>query len=430
MAEFLRCTISNLAGFVVRRNSLARVFKCGTIVRSSVRTYTFCHTGQVQKTGTREAIQNRVRWLNPFCSQLPLLHGFSTEDRVGSSKDDEYPPLPEYEFSMTSKIEESEVFLVRARGVPFTCTVEDVLHFFSECQIRNGPDGIHFTFNKDGRRSGEVLIEMESEDDVQKALAMHQKYMGHRYVEVYELQNHEAENLLRYTLQISDVTVHLRGLPYSVYEEDINHFFADLDIVPGGIKFLTNERGKKTGDAFVTFASPDHVKKALLKHKKTIGSRYIEVFPCRRNENSKFPETEKTEPFRTMCNIFHSEEKIDNENATAAPYTRSSGKNLATEHEPTQSSSLPTMSNLSAVNCIHMRGLPFQATGKDIADFFAPLRPVKIVIEYGPDGRATGEADVLFTTKEDSVAAMVKDKCYMRHRYIELFLNNATTSGS
>uniref|UniRef100_A0A1B6K0Z2 RRM domain-containing protein n=1 Tax=Homalodisca liturata TaxID=320908 RepID=A0A1B6K0Z2_9HEMI len=73
---------------------------------------------------------------------------------------------------------------------------------------------------------------------------------------------------------------------------------------------------------------------------------------------------------------------------------------------------------------IHMRGLPFRANQTDIADFFRPVNPVNIRIVYDDNGRPSGEADVEFSTHEDALRAMSKDKSHMQHRYIELFLNS------
>ena len=59
----------------------------------------------------------------------------------------------------------------------------DFTHKLSDCRIRNSENGIHFLLNRDGKRRGDALIEMESEQDVQKALEKHRMYMGQRYVE-------------------------------------------------------------------------------------------------------------------------------------------------------------------------------------------------------------------------------------------------------
>ncbi|XP_043859056.1 heterogeneous nuclear ribonucleoprotein H2-like [Dromiciops gliroides] len=72
--------------------------------------------------------------------------------------------------------------------------------------------------------------------------------------------------------------------------------------------------------------------------------------------------------------------------------------------------------NASCHHWVHMRGLPYKATVNDIYHFFSPLCPLRVHIEIGQDGKATGEADVDFMTHEDAVAAMVKEKTYMQHR--------------
>lgn len=77
---------------------------------------------------------------------------------------------------------------------------------------------------------------------------------------------------------------------------------------------------------------------------------------------------------------------------------------------------------------VHMRGLPFQALESDIAEFFAPLTPVSVEFEYGPNGRPTGEANVDFKTHQQAVEAMKNHKKNMEHRYIELFLNSSSDS--
>ena len=49
--------------------------------------------------------------------------------------------------------------------------------------IVDGKLGIHFTYVRDGRPSGEAYIELESEDDVQEALKRDKQNMGKRYIE-------------------------------------------------------------------------------------------------------------------------------------------------------------------------------------------------------------------------------------------------------
>lgn len=79
---------------------------------------------------------------------------------------------------------------------------------------------------------------------------------------------------------------------------------------------------------------------------------------------------------------------------------------------------------------VRMRGLPFQALERDITEFFAPLRPVQIIMEFTDSGRPSGAASVEFATHDDAMKAMKKHKANMQHRYIELFLNSTGEDGS
>ncbi|XP_050800986.1 G-rich sequence factor 1 isoform X2 [Gopherus flavomarginatus] len=326
--------------------------------------------------------------------QGPLLHqahpGRSYGQDSSSSFQDEYPPLSEYEPTPSKTGEEDDVFLIRAQGLPYSCTVEDVLSFFADCRIRNGERGIHFLLNRDGKRRGDALIELESQQDVQNALEKHWKYMGQRYVE-------------------------------------------GLDIVE--ITFVMDQRGRrKTGEAFVQFAAPEMANQALLKHKEEIGNRYIEIFPFRRSEvrsHSGLYRGKKTNTYPTTKLIKESESVFE-ENDLKQPLGLTVARESEKENEsyreviekPRDASEFGSTSS-SPLHFVHLRGLPFQASAQDIVNFFAPLKPAKITMEYNSSGKATGEADVYFETHEDAVAAMAKDRSYAQHRYIELFLNSS-----
>ncbi|XP_020844165.1 G-rich sequence factor 1 [Phascolarctos cinereus] len=330
--------------------------------------------------------------------------------------------------------EEDDIYLIRAQGLPWSCTVEDVLKFFSDCRIRNGEHGIHFLLNRDGKRRGDAVVELESEQDVKKALEKHHLYMGQRYVEVYEINNEDVDALMK-SLQaksspvVNDGVVRLRGLPYSCNEKDIVDFFAGLSIVD--ITFVMDHRGRrKTGEAYVQFEEPEMANQALLKHKEEIGNRYIEIFPSRRNEVRTHVGSHKgkkagpplakcaTEPELSFEEPDGSEElrpvtAFENEKEMELPKEA-----LGKTPEAADFGTMPSL------HFVHMRGLPFQANAQDIVNFFAPLKPVRITMEYSSSGKATGEADVHFETHEDAVAAMGKDRSHVQHRYIELFLNS------
>lgn len=65
--------------------------------------------------------------------------------------------------------------------------------------------------------------------------------------------------------------------------------------------------------------------------------------------------------------------------------------------------------------------LVISRVGVSLSQFFYPLAVCKILIECGPDGRPSGEADVYFHCHRDAVAAMSKDRMNIGEPVGELF---------
>merc|ERR1712146_609790 len=74
--------------------------------------------------------------------------------------------------------------------------------------------------------------------------------------------------------------IRLKGLPYKTEFGDIEKFMSGCRIVFNGITLLNN----KNGEAFVHMVDPIDVRRALCRHKKMLGSRYIEVFASSEQE--------------------------------------------------------------------------------------------------------------------------------------------------
>ncbi|NXF08659.1 GRSF1 factor, partial [Smithornis capensis] len=313
------------------------------------------------------------------------------------------------------KAESDSVYLVRAQGFPFSCTEEDVLTFFDGCRIRNGENGVHFLLNREGRRRGDALIELESKVDVQRALEKHLRYMGPRYVKVFEVHDNDVEGLLRNlrdeSQAINDGVVLLRGLPFSSTEEDIADFFSGLKITD--IAFIY--RGdRRTGEAFVQFAAPEMAAKALLQHKEYMGNRYIEVYISRKHQMQKhMPYDKQLMTYSRMRREYESipEERIWRD--TRDSYNQGGNRLYREGMEDSRNVLESGSASLSAQHFVHMRGFPTQVSAQDIINFFAPLRPTRIMVEYNSHGDATGEAEVHFQSHEDAVAAMAKEGSQM-----------------
>ncbi|EDV22119.1 uncharacterized protein TRIADDRAFT_29141, partial [Trichoplax adhaerens] len=334
----------------------------------------------------------------------------------------------------------TEEFVVRIRGLPWSATVEDVQKFFTGCRVKEGRQGIHFTYASDGRASGEAYIEFGSLEDFNRALERNRCHMGKRYVEVFKSKRSEMDYVVKRTKQRSgrdsENVVRLRGLPYECSKEEIAQFFTGYEIIPNGITFGVDRDGRSTGEAYVEFANTDVSERALSKDKETIGHRYIEIFRAKKSDihNMSAPKirpligsaaSSRPRPYdRKRGDRFtrgHPEDRYNQ----GRGYNRGYLDNRPSDH-PVEPDRPPDFE--PNVHSIRMRGLPFKVTENEIVDFFDQIPLQNIHIEYGDGGKATGEAVVEFYNYEDALEAMNKDRRRIKHRYIELFLNTTPES--
>ena len=87
-------------------------------------------------------------------------------------------------------------FAIRARGLPYDATKNEVLQFFSDCNIKNGKEGIHILVGPDGRLQGDALVVLEGQMDLNIALKHHNQNMGRRYIEVMPIGMTEVDHAL------------------------------------------------------------------------------------------------------------------------------------------------------------------------------------------------------------------------------------------
>ncbi|XP_038069597.1 epithelial splicing regulatory protein 1-like isoform X1 [Patiria miniata] len=81
---------------------------------------------------------------------------------------------------------------IRMRGLPFKATIEDIMRFLGETANYIRPHGVHMVYTMQGNPTGEAFIQMMSaERALQAAQTCHRKYMGERYVEVFQCSGDE-----------------------------------------------------------------------------------------------------------------------------------------------------------------------------------------------------------------------------------------------
>ncbi len=77
---------------------------------------------------------------------------------------------------------------LRMRGLPFSAAKEDITKFF-EC-FNPVLDSVVLTYRSDGRATGEAYVGFETPEDSRRAMELHRKSMGNRYIELF-LSNKE-----------------------------------------------------------------------------------------------------------------------------------------------------------------------------------------------------------------------------------------------
>ncbi len=90
-------------------------------------------------------------------------------------------------------------------------------------------------------------------------------------------------------IQVGEHTgfLRMRGLPFSAAREDIYTFFKEYNPVLETIVLTYRSDGRATGEAYVGFETPEDSKRAMELHKKSMGSRYIELFLSNKEEHGR-----------------------------------------------------------------------------------------------------------------------------------------------
>ncbi|XP_067055293.1 heterogeneous nuclear ribonucleoprotein H-like isoform X6 [Acropora muricata] len=167
-------------------------------------------------------------------------------------------------------------------------------------------------------------------------------------------------------------------LPWSATAESVAKIFSDCNIRGGaknGIHFTYSSEGHPSGECFVELVSREDMEKALAKSKS---KRFVQVL------KSTAGEMEQT------CKRMGQPQDRGNE----------------------------------AV--VRLRGLPFQVSKEEIAQFFTEFKGLEIVpngitITLDEDGRTTGDAFVEFASPELASQAMKKNEEFIRRRKIKIF---------
>ncbi|GFS39396.1 RNA-binding (RRM/RBD/RNP motifs) family protein [Actinidia rufa] len=170
--------------------------------------------------------------------------------------------------------------VVRLRGLPFNCTDIDIFKFFAGLELVD-------VLLRDRQNTGRRYVEVFrcKKQDCCRAAAGEVNYEG-----IYDNDYHGSSPparskrfLEKDQMEYTEI-LKLRGLPFSVTKSDVAEFFEEFTLTDDKIHVAHSLDGKTNGEAFVEFASAEEAKKPMGKDTKTIGSRYVELFPSTPDE--------------------------------------------------------------------------------------------------------------------------------------------------
>mmetsp|Transcript_37001 Transcript_37001/g.72646 ORF Transcript_37001/g.72646 Transcript_37001/m.72646 type:complete len:659 (+) Transcript_37001:93-2069(+) len=328
------------------------------------------------------------------------------------------PPLETIPGNIGERDKESHEkdLVVKVRGLPWGTTNVELVAFFQGAAIASDGIVISKRFRKSTGKfevSGVAYVKFEGAEDLAVGLSKHKQHMSHRYIEVFQssLNDFEREKDRAKQWQASSTNsslrfgssaflVRMRGLPFNATRREIKDFFGEFD--PLEIHVILNQEGRATGEAFVEFSSGEAARNVVaVRNKAHLGQRYIELSVATFQEYSRKV-------------ILHTPNL-----APRAPWY--GGRVSSNDHDQGRWEGYGNGFHEGIF--VRVRGIPFDSTEADVAEFFRHTRFAKIYMQKDPmTRRPSGQCFVKFFFAEDADNAIYNlHRKHMGKRYVELF---------
>lgn len=288
---------------------------------------------------------------------------------------------------------------LRMRGLPWGCTKEEIIKFFEGVEVQR--ENMNILFMPDGKASGEALVGFETQELYNEAMKKDKQYIGQRYIELYPSSSKEWDRVSNRTDRQLAVPINqnshvilMRGLPYSVHEDDCVEFFQPHPCL--GVHLTKDSLGRPSGQGYAEFETREAFNEALKYHKKNLHNRYIELFES------------------SIQELLHATTGHTDRVNRNTSFTPGFGGGYGGGYGYTTS-----VPGGAKPTCIKMRGLPYNTTEQDITAFFQRENVTPSRIHRKQNG---AEAFVEFAEPNAGDQAMKLNKAFMGKRYVELFL--------
>jgi len=177
-------------------------------------------------------------------------------------------------------------WVVRMRGLPYRATRNDVETFFSDVDVV--PVQVCFAELRNGRSSGEALVEFDSKENIEKAFKKNKEnFLEHdRYIELFDstpdaidiVSGAKANIPVEKICDTNTSVVKMRGLPFTAGTKEVEDFLKLKNLDPVRVHHVKDRIGRPAGMCYIELESKEDVDMALTLDRAFMGSRYVEVF--------------------------------------------------------------------------------------------------------------------------------------------------------
>lgn len=195
----------------------------------------------------------------------------------------------------------------------------------------------------------------------------------------------------------------LKGLPFSVKEEEVKAFFKSIMLPSSSIHIVRYPDGKGCGIGFVELKSKEEVDLALLMDRNHIGPRYVEVSAASLAE---------LQLIKRSAAAGHTPNELY-KLASQRPGRGDGGRANGRERSPVRN---------PKSRFVYLQGIPNDHNYKEVRKFFSGCVIGKncVSLVRGPNGVFRGDGFVEFLTVEDAQKALERDGCLMNGHPIKV----------
>ncbi|XP_060936658.1 RNA binding motif protein 12Bb [Limanda limanda] len=335
--------------------------------------------------------------------------------------------------------------VIRLRGLRVTAGTEDIRKFFTGLKIPDG--GVHII----GGERGEAFIIFASDEDARRAMTRSGNCIKDAPVALLLSSKAEMQSMLERSAENAELDqrrrfeenarpakrpfgpevgrrsgsqsghspspknqrpsnnnddfscVFLKGLPYTVTENEVHTFFSDLLV--DDIILLKNEKGSNNGSGLVKFATTEDANEGLKRDRNYIGSRYIEVTMTTVND---WYRTTGRPPMVVNRNNFERER---------SPIRNQRNPQI---HARAQSPMAQMLIAPDEEYCVLLDNMSFTVEKEDIKKLFhhTKLEDDQILHLMDNEQRRTRSSFVLFKNQRDYCEALSQEKRLFFNRWV------------